>query len=50
MVKLFTKSLFEPPESGKICFDGRVYSELEPDEKRTPHRDRNVLSSALFDQ
>jgi phospholipid/cholesterol/gamma-HCH transport system ATP-binding protein len=34
--KTVLKSLLgiHTPESGKICFDGRVYSELEPDEKR----------------
>jgi phospholipid/cholesterol/gamma-HCH transport system ATP-binding protein len=36
------------PESGKICFDGRVYSELEPDEKRTPHRNRNGFQGSAY--
>ena len=39
------------PESGKICFDGRVYSELEPDEKRELRTEIGMVfqGSALFD-
>jgi phospholipid/cholesterol/gamma-HCH transport system ATP-binding protein len=39
------------PESGKICFDGRVYSEIEPDEKRELRTEIGMVfqGSALFD-
>jgi phospholipid/cholesterol/gamma-HCH transport system ATP-binding protein len=39
------------PESGKICFDGRVYSELEPAEKRELRTEIGMVfqGSALFD-
>jgi phospholipid/cholesterol/gamma-HCH transport system ATP-binding protein len=39
------------PESGKICFDGRIYSELEPDEKRELRTEIGMVfqGSALFD-
>ena len=39
------------PESGKICFDGRVYSELEADEKRALRTEIGMVfqGSALFD-
>lgn len=39
------------PESGKICFDGRVYSELEADEKRELRTEIGMVfqGSALFD-
>jgi phospholipid/cholesterol/gamma-HCH transport system ATP-binding protein len=35
------------PESGKICFDGRVYSELEPDEKENSAQ-RMVFKAAPY--
>ncbi|MGK0296175.1 MAG: phospholipid/cholesterol/gamma-HCH transport system ATP-binding protein [Ulvibacter sp.] len=39
------------PESGKICFDGRVYSQLEDDEKRELRTEIGMVfqGSALFD-
>jgi phospholipid/cholesterol/gamma-HCH transport system ATP-binding protein len=39
------------PESGKICFDGRVYSELQADEKRALRTEIGMVfqGSALFD-
>lgn len=39
------------PESGQICFDGRIYSELEPDEKRELRTEIGMVfqGSALFD-
>ncbi|MGA9638220.1 ABC transporter ATP-binding protein [Flavobacterium sp.] len=39
------------PESGQIIFDGRVYSELEPDEKRDLRTEIGMVfqGSALFD-
>ena len=39
------------PESGQICFDGRVYSELEEDEKRDLRTEIGMVfqGSALFD-
>jgi phospholipid/cholesterol/gamma-HCH transport system ATP-binding protein len=39
------------PENGKICFDGRVYSEIEPDEKRELRTEIGMVfqGSALFD-
>jgi phospholipid/cholesterol/gamma-HCH transport system ATP-binding protein len=39
------------PESGKICFDGRVYSELGADEKRELRTEIGMVfqGSALFD-
>ncbi|MEC5165137.1 phospholipid/cholesterol/gamma-HCH transport system ATP-binding protein [Flavobacterium sp. PL11] len=39
------------PESGQICFDGRVYSELQPDEKRELRTEIGMVfqGSALFD-
>lgn len=39
------------PESGQICFDGRVYSELEDDEKRELRTEIGMVfqGSALFD-
>lgn len=39
------------PEAGKICFDGRVYSELEADEKRELRTEIGMVfqGSALFD-
>ncbi|PKH67567.1 ABC transporter ATP-binding protein [Flavobacterium sp. ALD4] len=39
------------PESGKICFDGRVYSEIEPDKKRELRTEIGMVfqGSALFD-
>ena len=39
------------PDSGKICFDGRVYSELEADEKRELRTEIGMVfqGSALFD-
>lgn len=39
------------PESGQICFDGRVYAELEDDEKRELRTEIGMVfqGSALFD-
>jgi phospholipid/cholesterol/gamma-HCH transport system ATP-binding protein len=39
------------PENGKICFDGRVYSEIESDEKRELRTEIGMVfqGSALFD-
>ncbi|SHG28982.1 phospholipid/cholesterol/gamma-HCH transport system ATP-binding protein [Flavobacterium segetis] len=39
------------PESGQICFDGRVYSELQADEKRELRTEIGMVfqGSALFD-
>jgi phospholipid/cholesterol/gamma-HCH transport system ATP-binding protein len=39
------------PESGQICFDGRIYSELEADEKRELRTEIGMVfqGSALFD-
>ncbi|NDI98453.1 ATP-binding cassette domain-containing protein [Flavobacterium sp. LaA7.5] len=39
------------PDSGSISFDGRIYSELSPDEKRTLRTEMGMVfqGSALFD-
>src|SRR5207344_1241188 len=50
---VFLKSLLgiHTPESGTIAFDGRIYSELDPDEKRELRTEIGMVfqGSALFD-
>lgn len=50
---VFLKSLLgiHTPESGTISFDGRIYSELDPDEKRELRTEIGMVfqGSALFD-